>query len=43
MHDEASTDWEELSELYRVAPLGIKPADALQTVFGNSMFKCFVY
>ncbi len=36
-------DWNELSDLYRVAPLGIKPPDALATVFGNSMFTCFVY
>jgi GNAT superfamily N-acetyltransferase len=36
-------DWDHLSELYRVAPLGIKPPDALATVFGNSMFACFVY
>ena len=36
-------EWNELSELYRVAPLGIKPPDALATVFGNSMFACFVY
>ncbi|MPZ54835.1 MAG: GNAT family N-acetyltransferase [Acidimicrobiia bacterium] len=43
VQDERGVDWEELSELYRVAPLGIKPADGLQTVFGNSMFKCFVY
>lgn len=43
VHDERDVDWEGLSELYRVAPLGIKPPDALQTVFGNSMFKCFVY
>jgi GNAT superfamily N-acetyltransferase len=38
-----SVDWNELSELYRVAPLGSKPPDALATVFGNSMFACFVY
>jgi GNAT superfamily N-acetyltransferase len=36
-------DWDELSELYRVAPLGIKPPAALATVFANSMFACFVY
>jgi len=36
-------DWEELSLLYQVAPLGHKlPAD-LATAFSNSMFKCFVY
>lgn len=36
-------DWEELSALYRAAPLGDKKALHLQTVFANSMFKCFVY
>jgi GNAT superfamily N-acetyltransferase len=36
-------DWDELSDLYRIAPLGEKPPDALRTVFGNSMFRCFVY
>jgi citrate lyase synthetase len=36
-------DWEELSALYRVAPLGDKKPLHLQTVFSNSMFKCFVY
>jgi GNAT superfamily N-acetyltransferase len=40
-----STDgvnWEELSALYRAAPLGEKKAEHLQKVFSNSMFKCFV-
>lgn len=36
-------DWEELSALYRVAPLGEKPPHHLQKVFSNSMFQCFVY
>jgi ribosomal protein S18 acetylase RimI-like enzyme len=36
-------DWEELSALYRVAPLGDKKAAHLHKVFGNSLFKCFVY
>jgi GNAT superfamily N-acetyltransferase len=36
-------DWDELSELYRVAPLGEKPPDALRTVFGNSRYPCFGY
>lgn len=36
-------DWEELSELYRVAPLGDKKASHLQKVFSNSMFVCLVY
>jgi hypothetical protein len=33
---------EELSELYRIAPLGEKPPDSLATVFANSMLTCFV-
>src|SRR5690349_13802640 len=36
-------DWDELSALYRVAPLGDKKPLHLQTVFANSMFKCFIY
>ncbi|HEY3142849.1 MAG TPA: GNAT family N-acetyltransferase [Acidimicrobiales bacterium] len=36
-------DLDELSNLYRIAPLGDKPPDALATVYGNSMFMCFVY
>jgi ribosomal protein S18 acetylase RimI-like enzyme len=38
-----NVNWEELSELYRVAPLGQKDAADLQVAFANSMFKCFVY
>ena len=41
--DSEGVDWDELSQLYRIAPLGEKPPDALRTVFGNSMFGCFVY
>ena len=41
--DSEGVDWDELSQLYRIAPLGEKPPDALRTVFGNSMFRCFVY
>src|SRR5215813_12993504 len=36
-------DWEELSALYRAAPLGDRKPSHLQGVFSNSMFKCFVY
>src|SRR5687767_10691774 len=32
----------ELSELYRIAPLGDKPAHRLKRAYANSMFKCFV-
>jgi ribosomal protein S18 acetylase RimI-like enzyme len=38
-----NVNWEELSELYRVAPLGQKDPADLQVAFANSMFKCFVY
>ena len=41
--DLATVDFDELSSLYRLAPLGDKPPDALATVFGNSMFACFAY
>lgn len=43
VYDADAVDWEELSALYRIAPLGDKPPEALATVFGNSMFMCFVY
>lgn len=43
VYDRDSIDWPELSELYRVAPLGDKPPDALQTVFSGSRYVCFVY
>lgn len=43
MHDQETIDWQALSDLYRIAPLGEKNADHLRRVFGNSMFKCFVF
>jgi GNAT superfamily N-acetyltransferase len=43
VYDDTAVDWDELSELYRVAPLGEKPPDDLKVVFSNSMFTCFVY
>jgi GNAT superfamily N-acetyltransferase len=36
-------DFDELSALYRIAPLGEQPPDALATVFKNSRFVCLVY
>jgi len=36
-------DWEEMSELYRIAPLGIKSGEWLKTAYSNSMFKCVAY
>ena len=35
-------NWNELSALYAAAPLGNKSPADLQTVFTNSMFRCFV-
>ena len=43
VYDAGAVDWVELSELYRVAPLGDKPPGDLELVFGHSMFVCFVY
>lgn len=40
--DQASIDWNELSDLYRIAPLGQKSPEHLRLAFSNSMFKCFV-
>jgi ribosomal protein S18 acetylase RimI-like enzyme len=41
--DQDSVDWQELSNLYRIAPLGEKPPDLLREVYTNSRYKCFVY
>lgn len=41
--DQSTIDWDELSELYRIAPLGEKRPDDLKIVFSNSKFKCFVF
>ncbi len=38
-----SVDWDDLSHLYRIAPLGDKKAADLKVSFGNSRFVCFVY
>ena len=42
-YDQESINWEELSNLYKIAPLGDKKTDDLQKAFGNSMYKCFVF
>ena len=36
-----SVNWSELSEMYRLAPLGNKSPDWLETAFSNSMFRFF--
>jgi len=38
-----AVDWNEMSELYRIAPLGTKSADWLRTAYANSMFKCIAF
>lgn len=43
VYEDSEVSWGELSELYRIAPLGEKSPDALLTVFSNCKFKCFVY
>ena len=37
-----AVDWDELSNLYRIAPLGEKPPETLREVFTRSMIRCFV-
>jgi GNAT superfamily N-acetyltransferase len=39
----AAIDWEEVSALYRAAPLGDKSPADLKLVFENSMFRVFAY
>ncbi|MBU0632537.1 GNAT family N-acetyltransferase [bacterium] len=36
-------NWDALSHLYKIAPLGEKKAEDLKTVFTNSRYMCFVY
>jgi ribosomal protein S18 acetylase RimI-like enzyme len=43
MYSIDTVNWKELSELYRLAPLGDKTPDHLKKVFGNSLFVSFVY
>ena len=43
IYNSDNIDCDELSNLYKIAPLGDKKPNDLKTVFSNSMFKCFVY
>jgi len=36
-------DWDELTALYRAAPLGNKSPATLRTAFSNSMYRCLAY
>lgn len=40
--DQDEIDWAEVSNLYRIAPLGDKSPEHLKLAFSNSMFKVFV-
>lgn len=42
-YSQENINWTELAELYRLAPLGDKKPEDLETAFSNSMFKCFVF
>jgi ribosomal protein S18 acetylase RimI-like enzyme len=39
----ADVDWDELSAMYKAAPLGNKSPQWLRTAFSNSMFRWFAY
>ena len=41
--EHSSLDWNELSRLYRIAPLGDKKPEDLKVAFSNSMYKCFLF
>ncbi len=43
VHSTESVDWNEMSELYRIAPLGSKSGEWLKTAYSNSMFKCLAF
>lgn len=42
-YTEQNVNWDELSHLYKVAPLGDKKPENLKVAFSNSMFKCFLF
>jgi ribosomal protein S18 acetylase RimI-like enzyme len=41
--DHADIDWNALSNLYRIAPLGEKKPEDLRISFGNSRYHCLVF
>lgn len=42
VYDQDAIDWQALSDLYRIAPLGEKKPQDLERAFSSSRFKCFV-
>lgn len=43
IHTADNIDWDELSRLYEIAPLGHKDPKDLKTAFTNSRYVCFLY
>ena len=43
IYESNNVDWDKLSHLYKIAPLGDKKPEDLKIVFENSRYKCFVY
>jgi len=43
INDLSRADWDEITALYRAAPLGNKNPEDLKTAFTNSMFCCFAF
>jgi ribosomal protein S18 acetylase RimI-like enzyme len=41
--DQEAINWDELSNLYKIAPLGDKKPGDLMIAFSNSRYKCFVF
>src|SRR5262245_15973289 len=42
LFEQSSIDWSELSNLYRLAPLGEKAPRDLEVAFSNAMYRCFI-
>ncbi|WP_263833999.1 GNAT family N-acetyltransferase [Sulfurospirillum oryzae] len=43
IYNNENIDWEALSHLYKIAPLGDKKPENLKIVFSNSRYVCFIY
>ncbi len=43
LYSQNNIDWNELSQLYEIAPLGDKKPEELEKAFSNSRYKCFVF
>ena len=43
VYEPGGIDWDEVSHLFSIAPLGDNPPDHYQTVFSNSRYVCFAF